>query len=62
MKDIDDRRCFFLPYSLPEFRLHLSNFPFNFVQRRDAVQRSLDEPAPVGHAHSAMTWALKDFE
>jgi hypothetical protein len=48
MKGIDDWHCFFLPYSLPEFWLYLSNFPFNFVQGRDVVQRFLGDPALVG--------------
>jgi len=48
MKGIDDWHCFLLTYSLPEFRLYLSNFPFNFVQGRDVVRRFLGNPALVG--------------
>ena len=39
MKCVDDRRCFFLPYSLPDTRFQLTSLSFYFVQRRDLVHR-----------------------
>jgi hypothetical protein len=39
MKYIDDRRCFFLPYELPDTRFQLARLSLNFVQGCDVVQR-----------------------
>jgi hypothetical protein len=43
-----NRRCFFLPYSLPDIRFQLADFSLNFVQGRDVVQRFFGDLAFVG--------------
>lgn len=47
MKCVDNRRCFFLPYSLSDTRFQLADFSFNFVQGRDVVQRFFGDLAFV---------------
>jgi hypothetical protein len=48
MKCVDDRRCFFLPYSLPDTRFQLTSLSFYFVQRRDLVHRFFGDLTLVG--------------
>jgi len=48
VKCVDYRGCFFLPYSAPEIRLHLTHFSLNFVQARDVVQCFFGDVALVG--------------
>ena len=48
MKCVDDRRCFFLPYSLPDTRFQLAYLSFNFIKGSDVVQRFFGNIAFVG--------------
>ena len=53
MKCVDDRRCFFLSYSLPDTRLQLADFSLSVI---DAFNACLKE-APL----LSQTLALKGF-
>ena len=48
MKCVDDRRCFFLPYSLPDTRFQLAYLSFNFIQGSDVAQRFFGNLTFVG--------------
>lgn len=48
MTCVDDRCCFFPPYSLSITRFQLADFSFNFVQGHDVVQRFFGDLALVG--------------
>ncbi|MNR00265.1 hypothetical protein D3C85_1160320 [compost metagenome] len=48
MKCVDDRRCFVLPYALPDIRFQLASLSLNFVQGCDVMQRFVGDLALVG--------------